>query len=65
MTLLYESEDHYSILNELLDSVPNPHGNLFHDCHIAALLKENGVSLIYTRDRDFRNFPFLDIKDPL
>ncbi|HEX7622901.1 MAG TPA: TA system VapC family ribonuclease toxin [Anaeromyxobacteraceae bacterium] len=39
-------------------------GNLVPDAHLAALLKQHGVQTIYTRDRDFRKFDFLDVRDP-
>jgi hypothetical protein len=29
-----------------------------------ALLKQHGVRTVYTRDADFRKFPFLDVRDP-
>jgi len=38
------------------DSVP--------DTHLAALMRENGVRILYTRDRDFRRFDFIDVRDP-
>jgi len=34
------------------------------DAHLAALLKQHGVRVLYTRDADFRKFPFLDVRDP-
>ena len=39
-------------------------GNLVPDAHLAALLRQHGVRTLYTRDADFRKFPFLDIRDP-
>lgn len=39
-------------------------GNLVPDTHLAALLRENGVRVLYTRDRGFRRFEFLDVRDP-
>jgi uncharacterized protein len=40
-------------------------GNLVPDAHLAAILQRNGVARLYTHDRDFRRFTFLDVKDPL
>jgi uncharacterized protein len=40
-------------------------GNLVPDAHLAALLLEHEVRVLYTADRDFRRFDFLDIRDPL
>ena len=40
-------------------------GNLVPDAHLAALLRFHGVRRLYTHDRDYRRFDFLDIQDPL
>lgn len=39
--------------------------NLVPDAHLAALLSQHGVVRLYTHDRDFRKFSFLDVRDPL
>jgi len=39
-------------------------GNLVPDVHLAALLRQHGVRTLYTHDRDFRRFDFLDVRDP-
>jgi predicted nucleic acid-binding protein len=39
--------------------------NLVPDAHRAALLGQPGVVTLYTDDRDFRKFEFLDLRDPL
>lgn len=39
-------------------------GNAVPDTHLAALMRENGVRILYTRDRGFRRFDFLDVRDP-
>ena len=39
-------------------------GNLVPDAHLAALLLEHGVHLLYSRDRDFLKFPTLRVEDP-
>jgi len=41
-----------------------PHGNEVPDAHLAALMRQHGVRLIYTRDRDFRRFDGIDARDP-
>lgn len=64
-TILKEGEDHYALLKELTNPLKNPSGNFVHDCHIATILKENGIKMIYTKDGDFRNFSFLEMVDPL
>jgi toxin-antitoxin system PIN domain toxin len=40
-------------------------GNLVPDAHLAALLKQHGVKTLHTRDKDFRKFSFLQVRDPL
>lgn len=39
-------------------------GNLISDAHLATVLKQNGVTTLYTRDADFRRFDFLTVKNP-
>ena len=34
------------------------------DAHLAAVLKQNGITRLYTADRDFRRFDFLRVIDP-
>jgi toxin-antitoxin system PIN domain toxin len=41
-----------------------PRGNDVPDAHIAALMRQHGIRLIYTRDRDFRRFDSIDVRDP-
>ena len=38
-------------------------GNLVPDAHLAAVLRQHGVRTLYTHDRDFRRFTFLDVRD--
>lgn len=39
-------------------------GNAVPDGHLAALMRQNGVTTIYTRDRDFRRFDGVRVEDP-
>ena len=39
-------------------------GNLVPDAHLAAILFQHGVRTLYSNDRDFRKFEFLDLKNP-
>ena len=41
-----------------------PTGNLVPDAHLVALMVENGVRTILTRDRDYRKFRGLTVRDP-
>ena len=63
--LLMATERHAAVLAQTLAEMPDMRGNLFHDLHIAVLMREHGVSRICTRDTDFHRFPFLTVVDPL
>jgi len=39
-------------------------GNQVPDAHLAGLMRQHGVRLIYTRDRDFRRFDGIEVRDP-
>lgn len=39
-------------------------GNDVPDAHLAALMRQQGVRIIYTRDRGFRRFPDIEAVDP-
>lgn len=39
-------------------------GNLVPDAHLAALMRQHGVTTIWTADRDFRRFPDIIARDP-
>jgi uncharacterized protein len=44
-----------------------PHGtrgNHVPDAHIATLMRQHGVRVIYTRDRDFRRYDGIEPRDP-
>jgi uncharacterized protein len=41
-----------------------PRGNDVPDAHLAALMRQHGVRLIWTRDRAFRRFDGIDARDP-
>ncbi|CAN5259630.1 hypothetical protein BH18CHL2_BH18CHL2_02060 [soil metagenome] len=34
------------------------------DAYIAALMRQHGVAVIYTRDRDFRGYDGIETRDP-
>lgn len=40
------------------------HGNLVPDAHLVALMRQHGVTTIYTRDRDYRRFDGIQAQDP-
>ena len=39
-------------------------GNLVPDAHVAAFLFQNGVTTLYSNDRDFLKFDSLQVRDP-
>lgn len=39
-------------------------GNHVPDAHIASLMRQHGVATIYTRDRDFRRYDGIEMRDP-
>jgi toxin-antitoxin system PIN domain toxin len=40
-------------------------GNHIPDAHLATLMRQHGVAVIYTRDRDFRRYDGIDARDPI
>jgi uncharacterized protein len=64
MRFLSEEEGFWDIYRELTADVPT-RGNLVPDAHLAAILRQHGVKKLYSHDRDFLKFAFLDVRDPL
>lgn len=62
--VIAEEEGFWDVYREVTSDVPT-RGNLVPDAHLAALLRQHGVGKLYTHDRDFRKFLFLDVHDPL
>ena len=63
--LLAETHRHPAVVAEVLGELPDLSGSVLHDAHTAILMREHGIRRIYSRDRDFRKFPFLEMVDPL
>jgi toxin-antitoxin system PIN domain toxin len=61
---LSEEEGFWDIYRELTAEVPT-RGNLVPDAHLAAILRQHGVKKLYSHDRDFLKFAFLDVHDPI
>lgn len=61
---LAEEEGFWNIYRELTAKIPT-RGNLVSNAHLAAILRQHGIKKLYTHDRDFLRFPFLDVRDPL
>ena len=62
--VIVEEEGFWDVYREVTKDVPT-RGNLIPDAHLASLLSQHGVVTICTHDRDFRKFPFLDVRDPV
>lgn len=64
LTLLVATDRHAGVLSEVLDLVPHISGSFWHDATTAVLMREHGISRIYTRDTGFHRFPFIEPIDP-
>ena len=62
--LLAEEDGFWPVYREVAAPV-HARGNLVPDAHLAALLLQHGVRVLYTNDRDFRKFDFLETRNPL
>ena len=58
-----EEEGFLNIYRDVTDSFP-VRGNLVPDAHLASILRQHGVRKIYTGDKDFLKFDFLDVMNP-
>lgn len=61
---LSEADGFFEVYREVARDFP-VRGNLVPDAHLAALLRQHDVLKLYTMDRDFRKFDFLDVRNPL
>jgi toxin-antitoxin system PIN domain toxin len=55
---------HLKIFEDICRKAAPVEGNFVHDCRIAAIMRENGVSEILTRDSSFRRIPGIRVIDP-
>lgn len=60
---LAEEDGFWDLYREVTRKVPT-RGNGVPDAHLATLLRQHGVATLYTNDRDFRKFDFLNVRDP-
>lgn len=65
LSVLRPTRRHSAVLQQCLIELPDARGNLMHDLHTAALMREHGIGRIVTRDSDFHRFGFLEVIDPL
>ncbi len=62
--VLHSSAQHWRVLSELTRKA-KLQGGQFHDARIAAVCIENGVSVLWSADRDFGRFKALKTVNPL
>ena len=65
LSVLTETDRHAAIVRTVIDETPALRGSLFHDAHIAILMREHGIRRIVTNDTDFHRFGFVEVVDPL
>lgn len=63
LVLLGEGPGHRAHLRRMVEA-GRATGNLAHDAHIAALLREHGVREMWTTDKDFHRFPGIGVRHP-
>jgi len=61
---LHEEDGFWEIYREVASEFPM-RGNAVPDAHLAALLRQHGISTLYTNDADFKRFSFLTVRNPL
>lgn len=62
--LLSEDQDFFARYQEVNRTAPAK-GNLVPDTHIAVILLQHRVKVLYTNDVDFRRFPFLGVRNAI
>ena len=58
-----EGDDFWTSFRRVAADV-KPRGNLVPDAHLVALMREHGVSTIWSHDRDLRKYSGITVKDP-
>jgi hypothetical protein len=61
--VLSEEDGFWSHFCAIAEAIP-VRGNLVPDAHLAALLRQHGVRVLYTNDTDFKKFDVLDVRNP-
>jgi toxin-antitoxin system PIN domain toxin len=62
--VIRETASHFDVLCDLVRRAGGAAGNFVHDCHVAAVMRENGITRIVTRDSHFRRFDVFDVRTP-
>jgi toxin-antitoxin system PIN domain toxin len=63
--VLVHTERHAEIARDVWNEHPELRGSDVHDLHIAILMREHGVRRLFTRDKGFGRFAFVESIDPL
>lgn len=58
-----EGDGFWSLFRQIAGEVRS-RGKLVPDAHLVALMRQHGVGTIWTRDRDFRKFSHIVVRDP-
>ncbi len=61
--VLAEEDGFWGVYRKVASEQP-VRGNLVPDAHLAALLRQHGVRTLYSNDRDFLKFDFLEVRNP-
>ncbi|MBU4316118.1 MAG: PIN domain-containing protein [Proteobacteria bacterium] len=64
VVMLQESKGYWAILKIMIQT-GRIQGPMIHDARIAALCRFNGISELWSADRDFKRFPGLVVENPL
>ena len=62
-SILSETEEHQNVLEQSMKETHRLSGNVLHDLHIAVIMREHGIEEVITRDRDFKAFPWVRIRE--
>ena len=63
MRVLSEADGFWNHYRYVTRSIP-VRDNLVPDANLVALLRQHGVRVLYTNDRDFRKFDAIETRDP-
>lgn len=58
-----EDEGFWELYGTVTEATP-VRGNLVPDAHLVTLMRQHGVTTLWTRDRDFRKFEGIRVRDP-
>ena len=60
--MVAETMVHEETVDRCIMEAPRMHGNLLHDFHLAILMRELGITQIFTEDRDYLMFPWIEVQ---